>query len=400
MRVMNLSGMNLSGMTLSGLTRIWRLSVGVLGLALLLGCVAPSPPGTARGSVELFAPGEVIALTPDADTAALVRAGAARAEFELLEDVSLSALDLRMLRFAYPPDLDGRGAIAVLEDLNPSVIAGVNHAYRLASLEGAEQFDYADALLAWPSGGCRTVGPIGLLDTGVDVSAAAGSTGTVVRRSFVRGTGIGDRHGSDVASVLLNPERVAGARIYSAAVVERAGAGDGRASVDSLIKGLDWLASEGVRVVNVSLTGPYNKLLDRSVQEAVRGRMTLVAAVGNEGAGGPPRYPAAFEDVIAVTAVDADRRIYRNASRGAHVDVAAPGVDIAITRGGEIRFVTGTSVAAPFVTARIATDPALFGQPAAQIRRALANSTQDLGPPGIDATFGAGLLRAARRCAR
>ncbi len=379
-----------------------RLATLIMAGALLVGCVAAGGSTSSRvsGGAELFAPGEVIALASNERAAARVRAGAAQVEFELLEEVTLAALDMRMLRFAYPEPFDGPGAIAALEALDPTVTAGVNHAYRVAARTGIERFDYADTLLAWPAGGCRAIGPIGLLDTGIDPATVGGARDAIVARSFVRGARASSGHGADVASVLLDPDRVASARIFSAAVVEADGQGAGMASVDSLIEGLDWLAAQGVRVVNVSLTGPYNKLLDRSVAQAVRGRMTLVAAVGNDGAGAPPRYPAAFEEVIAVTAVDADRRIYRNAGRGDHVDVAAPGVDIAIARGGDVRFVTGTSVAAPFVTARIVTDPALYGQPAARVRQALAASTEDLGPPGIDSTYGAGLVRAAPTCAR
>jgi NAD(P)-dependent dehydrogenase (short-subunit alcohol dehydrogenase family) len=55
----------------------------------------------------------------------------------------------------------------------------------------------------------------------------------------------------------------------------------------------------GVRLVNISLAGPYNKILDRSLHQAVSKGMIIVAAAGNTGADSPPRYPAAFDGVIA-----------------------------------------------------------------------------------------------------
>ena len=126
--------------------------------------------------------------------------------------------------------------------------------------------------------------------------------------------------------------------------------------------------------------------------------MIIVAAVGNDGAGAAPRYPAALPNVVAVTAVDARGRIYDKAVRGAHVDAAAPGVDIYVDTGGAGHFVSGTSMAVPFVTARIAADPALYGAPAGAIRQRLGASTVDLGQPGRDAIYGAGLVVAGPDC--
>ena len=122
--------------------------------------------------------------------------------------------------------------------------------------------------------------------------------------------------------------------------------------------------------------------------------MTIVAAVGNDGADAAPRYPAALGNVIAVTAVDADGQIYRKAVRGPYVDVAAPGVDIYAAG----RFVSGTSMAVPFVTARIAADPDLYPAPTASIRKQLSASARDLGLPGRDTVYGAGLVLAKPGC--
>ena len=99
---------------------------------------------------------------------------------------------------------------------------------------------------------------------------------------------------------------------------------DPAAGVDDIVRAVDWLHSQGVRVVNISLAGPYNKILDRGLEAAAERGMVIVAAAGNEGAGAPPRYPAAFDYVIAVTAVDADLRVYRRAGAGDHIDFAAP----------------------------------------------------------------------------
>ena len=81
----------------------------------------------------------------------------------------------------------------------------------------------------------------------------------------------------------------------------------------------------------------------------------MIAAAGNDGPRAEPAYPAAYDSVIAVTAVDRSGTIYRRAIRGAHVDLAAQGVEVwtaASVKGA--RWKTGTSFAAPYVTAAVA----------------------------------------------
>lgn len=376
--------------------RVLRRIGQLLVVLYLFGCsLEPSP---TQQNAALFAPGEVIALVPNLSAAARVRRRGDAAGFQLLEEVPLVGLNLHMLRFAFTAPYEGPTAIAALEATDTVVTAGINHAYRVAALPGNSRFDYADALMQWPKGGCRGAAPIGLLDTDLDPKRFTSAETAIVSRSFVRGDGAPPTHGSDVASVLVDPNRLPGARLFSAAVVEGSGRQSGMAGVDSLIEGLDWLAGQGVQVVNISLTGPYNKLLDRSITAAAQKGMVLVAAVGNDGAEAEPQFPAALEDVIAVTAVDAHREVYRKAVRGQHVDIAAPGVDVAISSVEGIHFVTGTSIAAPFVTARIASDPTLVGQPAKVIRQVLADSSEDLGARGRDTIYGEGLLHASPTC--
>ncbi|QEW20796.1 Subtilisin DY [Marinibacterium anthonyi] len=385
--------------------RIGRFELrGPLCLALaagvaLAGCetqeLNPPPPDQIRADAGTVVDArEIVALVPSRPAADRLRSAAAGQGFVLRELSPLSGLDMWMVRFQIPEPLDGPGAIAALETIEPTATAGVNHAYTVAAATGTDRFDYATALMDWPAGGCPAHGPIGMLDTGVDASLAARSGADIVTHSFARGTPGPDAHGTEVASILVDPRRLHDVTLYSAGVIARSARGREEAGVDSILKALDWMAEEGVRVVNVSLAGPYNKLLDRGVDRAVAKGMTIVAAVGNDGADGAPRYPAALGNVIAVTAVDADGQIYRKAVRGPYVDVAAPGVDIYAAG----RFVSGTSMAVPFVTARIAADPDLYPAPTASIRKQLSASARDLGLPGRDTVYGAGLVLAKPGC--
>ena len=135
-----------------------------------------------------------------------------------------------------------------------------------------------------------------------------------------------------------------------------------------MLKALDWMVRSDVRVVNISLAGPYNRNLDRGIQRAVNKGLIIVAAVGNNGADSAPLYPAALNQVIAATAVDSDGNIYKKAVQGQHVDVSAPGVEVFVGDVETGRYVSGTSIAAPFVAAKIASD----------IRFKNAKSTKDV----------------------
>ena len=114
----------------------------------------------------------------------------------------------------------------------------------------------------------------------------------------------------------------------------------------------------------------------------------LVAAVGNDGPETPLAFPARLDFVLAVTAVDQDGRIYSEASRGAGVDLAAPGVDLWVPRPGRRgHYVSGTSYAVPFVVS------ALVRAKAGGNGDWLLSRTRDLGPAGADETYGRGLLQ-------
>ncbi|MDP3740489.1 MAG: S8 family serine peptidase [Hyphomonadaceae bacterium] len=309
----------------------------------------------------------------------------------------LTGLDLVLLVMTIPANMPGDAAIRELESMEPGVTAGVNHAYRVSAKDGSGdgRREYAGRLLGWPDGGCRANAVIGLIDAAADASDP-GLTGVSLTFRDFTGTKSGPAadtdHGTVTAQILAGEGRLAGVRLQNAGVLSDHRMAKEAAGVDSLVRAIDWMQVSDVRLVNISLAGPYNKILDRSLQQAIAKGMIIVAAAGNNGPESPPRYPAAFDGVIAVTAIDVESKIYDNAVRGAHIDFAAPGVDVFVLVGGEGEYVTGTSVAAPYVTARIAADPrALSAKTAGETMKALVESSADLGAPGRDVVYGYGL---------
>jgi len=125
----------------------------------------------------------------------------------------------------------------------------------------------------------------------------------------------------------------------------------------------------------------------------------VVAAAGNEGPIEAAVHPAAYPEVVGVTAVDRFQRIYRFANRGDHIDFAAPGVAVWTSVGPAGSEQTGTSFAAPWVTAILANELALASGDLDAVLARLAAESTDLGAPGRDPVFGHGLVRRITPCA-
>jgi subtilisin family serine protease len=214
------------------------------------------------------------------------------------------------------------------------------------------------------------------------------------------------QHGTAVAALLVgnqsgrSPGLLPEAELIAVDTFHRLGRHGDVSDAYSIVKALDYLESRKVEIVNLSLAGPANALLERAVKSLTDKGVILVAAAGNDGPKAKPVYPAAYPDVVAVTAVDRQKRPYRRAARGPHIDLAAPGVNVwiaASVKGAKPR--SGTSFAAPFVTAAIAlakkSDP-VSEKEAALFR--LTSAAEDLGEPGRDDIFGWGLLNPAGLC--
>ena len=380
---------------------IRTLAPALLLTAFLAGCVAKvDAPDAASSASDVLYPRKVIALVSNVDSQAGMRAAAVAEGYVELDAADLNGLGLTMLTFEMPLEVTGEEAIAVLEKAVPGSVVGINHAYRLQQQSSAAtSLEYASAMMRWPATGCRAQSPIGLIDTGINRSAPSLASARVIMRRFFDGTEGSRTHGTDIATVLAGSDRLSDVTIYAANVFGQEEDLGLVAGADALIKALDWMANEDVQFVNLALAGPYNKLLDLAVDRAAAGGMILVAAVGNDGPNVAPLFPAGFAQVIAVTAVDANGSIYRNAVRGPHVDVAAPGVDILVGSGDSLRFVSGTSIATPLVTARLVADPSIADvKTVAQVRERLRRSSEDLGAQGRDATFGDGLVLAEGVC--
>jgi len=127
-----------------------------------------------------------------------------------------------------------------------------------------------------------------------------------------------------------------------------------------------------------------------------------VAAAGNSS--GAVIYPAAYSEVIAVSATDKNNNLASWSSRGPQVDLATPGVDIYSTYlKGTYKTLSGTSMAAPHVTGTVVLLLSVSGKcdldgngicSPVEIQQRLEATATDLGVVGKDSLFGAGLVNA------
>jgi len=335
--------------------------------------------------------GRVYALIDEDEGADQLRQSGQNLGYRADEVIDLPALGMIMLPFDLPQDVSGKQAIDALEDAVPSSTVGVNHAYQLQATLGRADQNFANSLMEWPRGGCSAVQSIGLIDGGVIADALPTTDVRLTQRDFAPASPSGQRHGTETASVMVDPTRLRNVSLFSANIVSRSDTGQDQASATSIVEALNWMVQNRVGVANISLAGPNNKLMALAVTEATKRGLIIVAAAGNDRRVAQVQYPAALEGVIAVTAVDARKQVYSTAVRGSHIDFAAPGVDIFVGSQKDGRYVSGTSLAAPFVSAILATQ-------ANPNPERLKASSLDLGKVGKDAIFGDGLVQANQIC--
>ena len=160
-----------------------------------------------------------------------------------------------------------------------------------------------------------------------------------------------------------------------------------------IASGIIYAVNQGAGVINLSLGGHADDPnLKAAVDYATSNGRTVVAAVGNDGSGALT-YPAAYPGVIGVSATNQSDGIASFSNFGSAVDVAAPGVGILSTVPGGYASMSGTSMAAPFVSASAAlirSAAVSHGLGAVNVEAALKSTAIDLGAPGRDVYSGSG----------
>ena len=259
---------------------------------------------------------------------------------------------------------------------------------------------------------------VGIIDTGIDYFHSDLKDNLIRCKSFIDDTDGFDSnfHGTHVAGISCGCNNGTGivgvapeAEIYSAKIFDK----NGKTTTTAETKALEWMAEEGVHVVNMSYGGLFpidipgvkeslQKYHD-CVKAVANAGVIMVAAAGNAG---NPRdtldrisWPARFPETFAVGAICQELQRAGFSSTGDMLDFAMPGVDVySCYPGNKWARYSGTSMAAPFLTGCIAllqeyalkTKGRVFTFK--EVKNELAKYAIDLGVEGIDPEYGYGMV--------
>lgn len=251
---------------------------------------------------------------------------------------------------------------------------------------------------------------VAVIDTGIDIyhpdlkANLKGGVNTInSRKSYNDDNG----HGTHVAGIIGAIDNTIGVvgvgpkiDLYAVKALDRNGSG----YLSDIIEGLDWAIANNIQVINMSLgTTADIQSFKEAVQRVNVAGITQVAAAGNDGKA--VNYPAAYPEVIAVSAADINDTIAYWSSFGPEVDLAAPGVSIYSTyKGQTYKTLSGTSMASPHIAGAAALvlttsigvwdlDGDDVWDPA-EVQNKLEQTAEDLGAAGRDDLYGFGLVDA------
>jgi subtilisin family serine protease len=367
-----------------------------------------NPSGAPPANERRLVPDEVVIELRNTVTPQQVNALQTRSRLERLEQTTSQLAGTTLYRWRIP---DRRSVTAVVRELETENIvasAQPNYVYTLqqadapAKAEG-DPAQYELAKLQLPQAhklakGGRVL--VAVIDSGIDATHPdlAGS----IADSFntLPTPAAPHSHGTAIAGLIAAHGKLAGAAPDAQILAVRAfdpASASAQATTFGILKGLDWAAAHGARVINMSFAGPADPAVHRSLEAATKRDIVLVAAAGNAGAKSPPLFPAAYPQVIAVSATDADDKLFEQSNRGRHIAVAAPGNQLLLLAPGGYTQASGTSFSAAEISGIVALmierNNALTP---AEVRVILTATAKDLGPRGKDTMFGAGLADAYR----
>jgi subtilisin family serine protease len=281
------------------------------------------------------------------------------------------------------------------------------------------QYQWHMSMLQVPQAWSVTMGE-GVVVAVVDTGVTAGQDGfhkLLPGRDFVDNdqkpddlNGHGTHVAGTIAQAVNNRVGTIGvaprAAILPVRVLDANGSGDNT----QVASGITWAADHGANILNMSLGSPYpSELIADAVAYAYEKGVTVVAATGNDGNPNGISYPAAYDHVIAVGAVDRQKQVAFYSNQGREIDLVAPGGDtnqdgngdgfpdgvVQETRQGgswSYYFLQGTSMAAPHVSGAAALVYGRGVHDPDQVARLLTQTANDLGSKGWDKGTGHGLV--------
>lgn len=214
---------------------------------------------------------------------------------------------------------------------------------------------------------------------------------------------IADAHGTHVTGIIAAEKGngIGGHGIASNVKILPIDVGDGTGDVVSefsVAEGILYAVDNGAKVINMSLRWPYHTpVIEEAVKIAIEKGVVVVAAAGNDFSD-HANFPASFEGVISVGAVNSKSELAYFSSYGPSVDLVAPGEEVYSTvydyekKSSFVKF-SGTSMASPVVAGVAALLLSKYPNlTPAQVEYVLEKTATDLGKSGFDTTYANGLV--------
>ncbi|MCG8500127.1 MAG: S8 family peptidase [Firmicutes bacterium] len=282
-----------------------------------------------------------------------------------------------------------------------------------------EVIDYGVKMVGGPLEWAETKGAgikVGVIDTGVALNHPDLKTRVKDYVNFTsseRKNVLDDNgHGTHVAGIVAaerNNLGVVGVAPEADLYIAKAFDKEGYAEFDAIAKSIQWMMERDVDVINMSFSAQtadqgYQQIISQAYNQGI----TLVCAAGNRGDGESADantigYPAKFDQTIAVTAVDMNKRRADFSSVGTEAEIAAAGKDVySCYLDSKYATLSGTSMATPIITGAVAL---LQAKGVARYKRRLTPEeirlllhvyAEDLGTVGRDRKYGFGLFSFGR----
>lgn len=238
---------------------------------------------------------------------------------------------------------------------------------------------------------------VAVIDTGVNpdhefLLGRIAPTKINTSNSGIRNNSMDDNgHGTAVASVIVD-STLDNIVIKPYKVLDQYGDG----TTISVAAGINCAVDDGVDVMNISICFEEDSpVLREAIRNAYEKDIIIVGSAGNHGSG-DPHYPAAYDEVISVSAINQSNIIANFSNYGESIDFAAPGVGIRVANlsGGFIKL-NGTSFSAPFVAALAATCRGIDPNGSAEdVEEVLRQNAIQIAEMDGRLKYGHGLLRA------
>jgi len=244
---------------------------------------------------------------------------------------------------------------------------------------------------------------ISVIDTGIeknhqDLNIAGGVSFVSYTSDFQDDNG----HGTHVAGIIgakNNNLGTLGIAPDSSLYAVKALDSEGEGYLSDIIAGIDWSINNRIDIINLSVGSENPSLsLKLAVDRAYSKGILVVASAGNSGGSmnvDTINYPAKYDSVIAVGAVDQSNRIAKFSSTGSSLEVVAPGTGINSTYlNNTFAKISGTSMSAPIVSGLLALYKEMYPEMLNhELRVMLQKKVIDLGIQGRDNLYGYGVVQ-------